>query len=147
MPWKIHPNEFLKQKGFVSGTLLSDLKTGKPTGIMAEEGPEEIKPFNTGEMDDIGAQLDELTGRKRRAVLIPSGIFPRPIPDGMAVHVDSSTGNKIAFNPNLIGIHDIKTAVAMKRLSPILGRTHSPSAMASLKHIMKQSRKSTRAKI
>ncbi len=128
-------------------TLLSDMKTGKPTGIMAEEGPEEIKPINTGEMDDIGTQLDELTGRKRRAVLIPSGTFPRPIPDGMAVHVDSSTGNKIAFNPNLIGIHDIKTAVAMKRLSPILGRTHSPSAMTSLKHIMKQSRKLTRIKI
>ncbi len=119
-------------------TLLSDLKTGKPTGIMAEAGPEEIKPLDK---PDLSTELDELSARTRRAVRIPSGTFPRSIPDGMATHVDSSTGDKIAFNPSLIGIHDIKTAVAMKRLTPLLGRTHSPSAMSSTKHIMKQSRK------
>jgi hypothetical protein len=126
-------------------TLLSDLKTGKPTGIMAEAGPEEIKPLaqpklNT-ETSDLSSQLDELTGRKRRAVRIPSGTFPRSIPDGMVVHADPTSGDKIVFNPNLTSIHDVKMAVATKRLGPLLGHTHSPSAMSSLKHIMKQSRK------
>lgn len=127
-------------------TLLSDLKTGKPTGIMAEAGPEEIKPLAAPEMgreiSDLSSQLDELTGRKRRAVRIPSGTFPRFIPEGMVVHADPTSGDKIVFNPHLTSIHDVKTAVATKRLAPLLGHTHSPSAMSSLKHIMKQSRKS-----
>lgn len=127
-------------------TLLSDLKTGKPTGIMAEAGPEEIKPLAAPEMgrevSDLSSQLDELTGRKRRAVRIPSGTFPRSIPEGMVVHADPTSGDKIVFNPHLTSIHDVKTAVATKRLAPLLGHTHSPSAMSSLKHIMKQSRKS-----
>lgn len=110
-------------------TILSDAKTGKVTGMMAEAGPEAIVPIKgrTADVptvpekaDAIAEQLGQLADLKRRVVMIPRGTFPHAPPQGMVTHADQS-GNRFIFNPNLIGIHDIKVAIAANRLPAILG--------------------------
>lgn len=110
-------------------TLLIDAKTRKPTGLMAEAGPEAIVPLGGGvtadaptvpKSDAILDQLGQLSDHKRRVVMIPRGTFPHTAPDGMVTHHDQS-GNRFVFNPHLIGIHDIKVAIASHALPRILG--------------------------
>lgn len=111
-------------------TLLVDAATKKPTGLMAEAGPEAIVPLGGKETaaastvpekpDAIGEQMNQLSNLKRRVVMIPRGSFPRIAPEGMVTHADQH-GNKFVFNPSLIGIHDIKLAIATNRLPGILG--------------------------
>lgn len=110
-------------------TILSDAKTGKVTGMMAEAGPEAIVPLKKltaniqtvpEKADAIMEQLGQLADLKRRVVMIPRGTFPHTPPKGMVTHADQG-GNRFIFNPNLIGIHDIKVAIASNRLPSILG--------------------------
>lgn len=114
-------------------TILVDAQTRKPSGIMAEAGPEAIVPLGGGKTADIptvpekpdaiAEQLGQLSDHKRRVVMIPRGTFPHAAPEGMVTHNDQS-GNRFIFNPHLIGIHDIKMAVATNRLPSILGAAH-----------------------
>jgi hypothetical protein len=103
-------------------------------GIAGLHGPEKVIVGDGGEpeaiiplsklSDPIAEQLHELAAFKRRAVRIPKGAFPHQPPAGMATHLDPA-GNRLIFNPSLIGIHDIKTAIATNRLSRILGTPRS----------------------
>lgn len=120
-------------------TLLVDAKTRKPTGLMAEAGPEAIVPLGGGvtadaptvpKPDAIMDQLGQLSDHKRRVVMIPKGTFPHLAPEGMVTHHDQS-GNRFIFNPHLIGIHDIKVAIASHALPRILGTKHGGHKQAS----------------
>lgn len=122
-----------------SPQILVDAKTRKPTGLMAEAGPEAIVPLGGGvtadaptvpKPDAIMDQLGQLSDHKRRVVMIPKGTFPHLAPDGMVTHHDQS-GNRFVFNPHLIGIHDIKVAIASHALPRILGTKHGGHKQAS----------------
>lgn len=121
-------------------TLLVDAETKRPTGLMAEEGPEAIVPLEklVEQPDSLTTQLDELANLKRRVVKIPKGSFPRSTPDGMVTHADQE-GNRFVFNPNLISKNDIKVAIKMNRLPHILNA--AGSSQSHLKRSMKQAKR------
>jgi hypothetical protein len=107
-------------------TVLVDMASGKPSGIMAEAGPERIVPETAAnptvpeKPDTIGVQLQQLQDGKRRVVMIPQGSFPAPVPHGMQQYADAH-GNRYIFNPSSIKQHEIKLAIATNRLPSILG--------------------------
>jgi hypothetical protein len=107
-------------------TVLVDMASGKPSGIMGEAGPERIVPETAAhptvpeKPDTIGVQLQQLQDGKRRVVMIPQGSFPAPVPHGMQQHADAH-GNRYIFNPSAINQHEIKLAIATNRLPSILG--------------------------